>query len=101
MPRVMRLSQRLVGRESRRAESACFYDSQMQDKSFNVRTTAREQIIVITDQVQHTLGELTDGDGICTIVTPHTTCAISVNENADPDVRSDLTRALRALVPDV
>jgi len=30
-----------------------------------------------------------------------TTCAISVNENADPDVTSDLTKALRALVPDV
>ena len=64
-------------------------------------TTAREQIVIITDNVQRALGELTDGDGICTIVTPHTTCAISVNENADPDVTSDLTKALRALVPNV
>ena len=47
------------------------------------------------------LGQLTDEDGICTIVTPHTTCAISVNENADPDVTSDLTKGLRALVPNV
>jgi secondary thiamine-phosphate synthase enzyme len=73
----------------------------VREKSFSVRTTAREQIVIITDQVQDALGELTDGDGICTVVTPHTTCAISVNENADPDVPADLTKALRALIPDV
>lgn len=73
----------------------------MKDKTFTVTTTAREQILLITDQVQRALGELTSADGICTIVTPHTTCAISVNENADPDVRTDLTQALRAMIPNV
>ncbi len=73
----------------------------MREKTFTVRTSAREQIVIITDEVQHALEGLTDGDGVCTIVTPHTTCAISVNENADPDVLSDLTKALRALIPDV
>lgn len=73
----------------------------MKDKTFSVRTTAREQVLIITDEVQRALAELTSGDGICTIVTPHTTCAISVNENADPDVPADMTRALRALVPRV
>ncbi|HEX9492791.1 MAG TPA: secondary thiamine-phosphate synthase enzyme YjbQ [Thermoanaerobaculia bacterium] len=73
----------------------------MREKTFSVRTTAREQIVIITDQVQDALSELTDADGICTVVTPHTTCALSVNENADPDVPADLTKALRALVPDV
>ena len=73
----------------------------MQEKTFTVRTTEREQIVIITDHAQRALAELTQGDGICTIVTPHTTCAISVNENADPDVPADLTKALRALVPDV
>jgi secondary thiamine-phosphate synthase enzyme len=73
----------------------------VRDKTFTVSTTAREQILIITDEVQRALGELTDADGVCTIVTPHTTCAISVNENADPDVTSDLTKALRALVPNV
>jgi secondary thiamine-phosphate synthase enzyme len=32
---------------------------------------------------------------------PHTTCAISVNENADPDVPTDLVKALRAMIPNV
>ena len=73
----------------------------MQDRTFSVRTSEREQIVIITEQVQRALGELTSGDGICTIVTPHTTCAISVNENADPDVPRDLAKALRAMIPNV
>ena len=73
----------------------------MRDKTLTVRTSAREQILIITDDVQKALGELNASDGICTIITPHTTCALSVNENADPDVPADLTKALRALVPNV
>ncbi|HSP17353.1 MAG TPA: secondary thiamine-phosphate synthase enzyme YjbQ [Thermoanaerobaculia bacterium] len=73
----------------------------MKEKTFSVRTSSREQIVIITKEVQRALAELTDGDGICTIVTPHTTCAISVNENADPDVPADLTKALRAMIPNV
>ena len=73
----------------------------MKEKTFSVRTSEREQILIITDDVNRALGELNGGDGVCTIVVPHTTCAISVNENADPDVPADLTKALRALVPNV
>ena len=73
----------------------------MREKTITVRTNAREEIRIITNEVQRALSELTSSDGICTIVTPHTTCAISVNENADPDVRADLTNALRAMIPTV
>ncbi len=73
----------------------------MQETTFRVRTSEREQILLITGEVNNALGSLTKGDGLCTIIVPHTTCAISVNEDADPDVRSDLTKALRALVPRV
>jgi len=73
----------------------------MKETTVSVRTSAREQILIVTDEVNQALSALTHGDGICTIVVPHTTCAISVNENADPDVPADLTKALRALVPNV
>ncbi len=73
----------------------------LREETFPVRTTAREQILLITPDVQRAVARLTHGDGIATIIVPHTTCAISVNENADPDVPADLTRALRALVPKV
>ena len=74
---------------------------QVKERTFSVRTSEREQILLITDQVERALRELTRSEGICTIVTPHTTCAISVNENADPDVPADLTKALRAMIPAV
>ncbi len=73
----------------------------MVDRTFRVRTSEREQIVLITEEVNSALQALTRGDGICTIIVPHTTCAISVNENADPDVPADLVKAFRALVPDV
>lgn len=73
----------------------------MKEKAFSVRTTEREQIVIITGEVQRALSEIASGDGICTIIVPHTTCAISVNENADPDVPRDLTNALRAMIPNV
>jgi secondary thiamine-phosphate synthase enzyme len=71
------------------------------ERTFTVRTRQRQQIVIVTAGVQKALADMTTGDGICTIVVPHTTCAISVNENADPDVPADLTKALRAMVPDV
>jgi secondary thiamine-phosphate synthase enzyme len=73
----------------------------MKEKTITVHTSAREQILIITDQIQRALAELTSGDGVCTVVVPHTTCAISVNENADPDVPADIVKALRAMIPDV
>ncbi len=73
----------------------------MQERTFRVRTSEREQIVIITKEVDAALRELTQGDGLCTIIVPHTTCAISVNENADPDVPADLTKALRAMIPNV
>jgi len=73
----------------------------MKEKTITVRSSEREQILIVTQEVNAALAELTSGDGICTIVVPHTTCAISVNENADPDVPADLTRALRAMIPNV
>jgi secondary thiamine-phosphate synthase enzyme len=73
----------------------------MQERTFRVRTGAREQILLVTREVNDALHAVDAGDGICTIVVPHTTCAISVNENADPDVPADLVKALRAMIPNV
>ena len=73
----------------------------MTETSFRVRTSEREQIRIITREVDDALSSITNGDGIATIIVPHTTCAISVNENADPDVPADLTKALRAMIPNV
>jgi secondary thiamine-phosphate synthase enzyme len=73
----------------------------VQETTFHVRTSEREQILIVTAEVNRALSSLTSADGICTVIVPHTTCAISINENADPDVPADLTKALRAMIPNV
>jgi secondary thiamine-phosphate synthase enzyme len=73
----------------------------MQEATFTVRTSAREEIRIVTHEVDKALASMTHGDGLCTIIVPHTTCAISVNENADPDVPLDLTKALKSMLPNV
>ncbi|HYR26992.1 MAG TPA: secondary thiamine-phosphate synthase enzyme YjbQ [Thermoanaerobaculia bacterium] len=73
----------------------------MKETTFRVRTSEREQIVIITSEVNDALRALGATEGICTVVVPHTTCAISVNENADPDVPRDLVKALRAMIPNV
>jgi len=38
-------------------------------------------------------------NGMCFVYIPHTTCAVTINENADPDVRSDIIKHLNKIVP--
>jgi secondary thiamine-phosphate synthase enzyme len=73
----------------------------VKETTFRVSTGEREQIVIVTDEVNAALKSLGAESGICTIVVPHTTCAISVNENADPDVPADLVKAFRAMIPNV
>ena len=39
------------------------------------------------------------GDGVVTVFIPHTTCGVTINENADPDVVTDMLAALARMVP--
>jgi len=73
----------------------------MKSRSFSLRTEARLEIRVITDEIESALAGLGFTEGLCTILVPHTTAAIAINENADPDVPLDVARALEKLVPDV
>jgi secondary thiamine-phosphate synthase enzyme len=65
----------------------------------NFKTTAREQLVDITDAVQAELGRAKADDGVCVLFTEHTTCGLTVNENADPDVQSDMLGFLSRLIP--
>jgi secondary thiamine-phosphate synthase enzyme len=65
----------------------------------SIRTQQREQLIDITREVQKSLAESKISRGICLIFVPHTTAAVTINENADPSVKADLTSKLRNLIP--
>ncbi|MBU1045227.1 MAG: secondary thiamine-phosphate synthase enzyme YjbQ [Candidatus Omnitrophica bacterium] len=64
-----------------------------------VRTKSRVELIDITAQIQDivTLNHL--DEGICQVFVPHTTAGITINENADPDVCSDIINCLNKMVP--
>ncbi len=55
---------------------------------------------LITSQVKQALLCSDVKNGICTVYTPHTTAAITINENADPDVVTDFLFALDKTFPD-
>ena len=68
-------------------------------QSFTVRTTRHSQMIDITARVQDALRSSGVTDGICTVFIPHTTAAVTINENADPDVVTDFLKEINKIVP--
>ncbi len=66
---------------------------------FIVGTNDRVQFVDITSQVQHIVDSDEIKDGLCTVFCPHTTAAITINENADPDVTLDISKELNKIVP--
>lgn len=64
-----------------------------------VTSTAREQLQDITHLVNQALTRMGASDGICQVYAPHTTAGVIVNENADPDVCSDILAWLSEMVP--
>ena len=68
-------------------------------KSLSVRTQKHTQFLDITRAVQSAVSDQGAKNGIVTVFVPHTTAGITINENADPDVVSDITAALEKAVP--
>lgn len=67
--------------------------------SFDIRT-GREAYVLITRQVEEALQMSGVQDGICVVYCPHTTAGVTINENADPDVVTDMLLALDKMYPD-
>ena len=64
-----------------------------------VRSNHREELVDITDSVRAVVhaGQITEG--VIHLWSMHTTCGLTVNEGADPDVARDLVQIMRRLVP--
>ena len=68
-------------------------------KTISVKTESAQQFIDIMPQVKHVVRESGVKSGICSIFIPHTTAAVTINENADPNVRRDLLDRLEQFAP--
>lgn len=67
---------------------------------FDVKTHAKDELIDITSSVKNIVTDSQVKNGVCFIYIPHTTAGVTINENADPSVKSDILMALRSIVPD-
>jgi len=69
-------------------------------KTLQVKTGGREEIVDVTAEVTRAVGESGIVEGLCHVFVPHTTAGVTVNENADPDVKRDMLYALGKIVPE-
>ena len=67
--------------------------------SFDIRTRKRSEFVEITDRVREIVQRKNLQQGICLVYCPHTTAAITINENADPDVGHDMLLWLDRTIP--
>ncbi|MDQ2084924.1 secondary thiamine-phosphate synthase enzyme YjbQ [Herbivorax sp. ANBcel31] len=65
----------------------------------NVSTHKQTQMIDITGKIQGFVDKSNIKSGICTIFVPHTTAAVTINENADPDVVHDILMETDKVIP--
>src|ERR1700712_4476389 len=66
----------------------------------SIKTQSRNQMLDVTDRVRALILENSVDFGMVIIYVPHTTAAVTINENADPDVKSDLLQKLSQLIPE-
>ena len=67
--------------------------------TFTVQTNGRTEMIDITRQVHAEVQKSGVKNGMCTVFIPHTTAAITINENADPDVTWDILMEMNKVIP--
>jgi secondary thiamine-phosphate synthase enzyme len=68
-------------------------------EEIRVRTTARSEMVEITEEVQEVVSRGGVRDGVAVVQSLHTTAAITINENADPFVVDDVLGKLERLIP--
>jgi len=68
-------------------------------KELQVRTSSRVDLVDITHLVQKAVSEAKIKSGLCTVYVPHTTAGVTINENADPSVKSDIIKELNKIIP--
>jgi len=68
-------------------------------KTVTVKTEQPQQVIDITQTVRMVVRESGVTRGICRVFVPHTTAAVTINENTDPNVKQDLLNILETMIP--
>ena len=65
----------------------------------SVKTRERTELIDITSNINQLIQKSGTDQGLCMIYVPHTTAAVTINESADPSVKSDILMVLNQIIP--
>ena len=68
--------------------------------TYTIKTQNRDELVDITGLARQAVSKSGIVNGQCLVYVPHTTAGVTINENADPSVKSDLLMALRKSIPD-
>ncbi|MCL4502791.1 MAG: secondary thiamine-phosphate synthase enzyme YjbQ [Deltaproteobacteria bacterium] len=68
--------------------------------TLTVRTGRHTELLDLTDQIQDKVRESGVKEGLCLVFVPHTTAAVTINENADPAVRADILMVMNKVISD-
>lgn len=68
-------------------------------QEIKVPTSAHTQLVDVTGKIQQLIDKSGIKEGLALLFVPHTTAAVTINENADPDVCHDMINGLNQLIP--
>ncbi len=68
--------------------------------TITISTSKKHELIDITDEVEAIVKNSKIKDGLCFLYVPHATAALTINENADPNIQTDIIKAINKIVPE-
>ncbi|GEL77691.1 secondary thiamine-phosphate synthase enzyme YjbQ [Tenuibacillus multivorans] len=68
-------------------------------KQLTLQTNQHDQMVDVTHEVQQYISDNNMKDGAVSVYCPHTTAGITINEDADPDVKTDMIRRFNEVYP--
>jgi len=69
------------------------------NRTITVKTGSKTELIDITRHIEEAIRSEGVDEGVCMLFVPHTTAAITINESADPSVKSDILMVLNKVIP--
>ena len=68
-------------------------------KKLSIKTNNKVELVNITSKIQSVVKDTNIKSGLVQIHIPHTTAAVTINENADPDVKADIKKEINKIIP--
>jgi len=69
-------------------------------KKIIISSTKKNELINITEKIKKIISESKIESGVCIVYVPHATAAVTINENADPNVAEDIINAINRIIPE-